>query len=111
MIENKIKEIQEYFKEKILKWEFEVDNAHITITLKVDWKYFFTFHFQDYNSRVSQWSDIWDENSFKLNLSEEEEKQIYKKLLDSSVIQQAIETVWRENKMRQYEKLKKELGL
>lgn len=110
-IEKKIQEVQEYFKEKILKWEFEIHKANITITLKVDWKYFFTFHFQNYRNRVDQWIDIWDQNSFKLNLSEKEEEELYEKFSKNWIITQAINTVERENKIQQYEKLKRELGL
>lgn len=108
MIENKIKEIQEYFKEKILKWEFEFVTEDYYSTILVDWKYKFTFRF--YDNKISMERDVWDQNFFIINLSEEEEKKFYETLKNIWYVER-LEEEKRNEKMKQYEKLKKELGL
>jgi hypothetical protein len=111
MIENKIKEIQEYFKEKILKWEFELRVNGATLTILVDWDYVFTFYIKYWSETIEQWTDIWDDNSFLLNLSKKEGKELYKYFLKKWLIDKIFVERQKKQKLEQYEKLKEELGL
>lgn len=110
-IEKKIQEVQDYFKEKILKWEFELEANQNTFTLVIEWKYYFTFYVKHWIESIEQWCEIWDKNTFLLNLSRKEESKFYKQFLEKWVIEDFYQKQKTKDKMDQYNKLKEELGL
>lgn len=112
MIENKIKEIQEYFKEKILKWEFEILETDLTrsIVLQIDEKYVFTFWFNEELETCSQNVDIFYKNYIDLEIDFWENRKYFQNFKNFWYIKKSMD-LEKKQKFEQYEKLKKELGL
>ena len=102
-MENKIKQIQQYFKDQIFAWNFTylVENKQVKIL--IDWEYNFCF------------STLWwvafqsifgtpEEHFMDLQFSQEESEQIWaifdKILFDSKLIEQ------KEKDLKEYERIK-----
>lgn len=113
MIEEKIIEIQKYFKEKIKNWDFEIwkrSDNHSQLFLKVDWKYIFDFQIHFEIKTISQYTDVWNENFFILDISQKFWEELYE-IFDEKWFFKSMQENQRAEKIAQFEKLKKELNI
>lgn len=114
MIKDKISEIQEYFKQKIRNWEYQIEKSnHVNqIDLKIDWEYFFQFSIFEHlgSKKILQYTDVWDKNYLKLDLNEKEKEDFYKLFYKVWIIENRKEKI-RAEKLDLYEQLKKELNI
>ena len=110
IIEQKIKEIQKYFIDKILNQDFEFNSKDFSlnqIILIIDKYYKFEFHFDFQEKRAYQIGWHFRDNFFELETSKEQEEEIYK--IFQSEIDWFLEKE-KAKKLAEYEKLKKELN-
>lgn len=109
-IEVKIKEIQDYFKQRILKGEFDLMNCgEYHVTISVEKKYPFTFWTGNGRNYCKQYVECIYPNFVYLQTENSENKQIYEVLKPH--VDQYKETILKSEKLQEYLKLQKELGL
>lgn len=108
-MEEKIKEVQEYFINKIVKHDYEIkDFNEYTCTISIDQKYCFTlwiandFYIHQYRSN--------GDNCFVLREFKQKEKDRIANYL-RKVIGNKLEEKEKEKKLAEYERLKLELGI
>lgn len=110
-IEQKIKEVQKYFIDKILNQDFEIDKENCSvfdyIMLIIDKKYKFELIINNQQKIVYQLWWYFKDNVLDLELSDEVQKELYK-IFENEI---NLSLAKRAEKMAQYEKLKKELNL
>lgn len=77
-MQDKIKEIQDYFKNKIIAWEFKytLSKRQDEINILIDDKYRFNFLADSIGYQIPTWEQ--EENFMDLNLSQEETKIFWK---------------------------------
>lgn len=108
-IKLKIKEIQDYFKERILKGGFDLINCTEYIaTISIDRTYPFTFWVRNGETQFSQYLSSNYPNFLNLNFTLDEDFKLFK-LIDPLLIKYNLE-ILNQAKIEQYNKLKQELG-
>ena len=104
-MENKIKEIQEYFMNKIISWDFEnIENIfQNTLSIKIDSRYF-TFWCSDLS--FCQDSDFWNKNFMDLEIWKENLKKIKNIFEEKWILQNKLD-YQKEKDLQEFERIKK----
>ena len=105
-MQDKIKEIQDYFKNKIIAWDFEhiKNDFEYNISIKIDSKYFITFWCSEFN--FWQDSDFWNKNFMDLEISKDELEKIENMFKEKWILQTKINEI-KEKDLKEFERLKK----
>ena len=104
LMENKIKEIQEYFKDKIIAWDFKYIIKDDEISILIDDKYNFYF--------FVKWWAVFEfpafasvEHFMHLSFSHEEQTQIWK-IFEKIILENKSESE-KEKDLKEFERIKK----
>lgn len=108
-MKNKIKEVQKYFTNKIVKGEYTVKyKDHLSVfVLTIDKNFTFSFWIGEHGS-VHQWNCYIGDNLMELLFSEKENTIIHDRLYKQLKASKA--KFLKKEKLAEYEKLKAELG-
>lgn len=108
-IEVKIKEVQDYFKQRIINGEFTVvDCGEHCCIIEID-KYSFSFWIGNGKDYFKQYTSSGDPNFIYLSARNSENRRMYRSLKPH--IEQYRKDILNKKKMEEYLKLQKELGL